>query len=58
MRRHKNVKLVLLLLLAALGGCRQEPGSGIEAEPAYPLEAVEMVAPAGSGSGWALPERL
>ena len=48
--------LYLLALLAGTAGCGQETAADAETEPVhpYPLEAVEMIAPAGNGSGYDL----
>lgn len=45
--------VILLGMASALCGCRQTAKQE-EASPAYPKEAVEMVAPAGLGSGYDL----
>lgn len=54
MKKRKDWKMLLVLLsgLWGLCGCGQaEPAAGREA---YPLEAVELIAPAGPGSGYDL----
>lgn len=51
MRREFSV--VLFLLLAGLfSACRTGDDLPPEAEPSYPVQAVELIAPAGTGSGY------
>lgn len=55
MKRRSGKMILLLALLAGLSGCGVKE-SHLET-PGYPLEAVEMVAPAGTGSGYDLTMR-
>lgn len=48
----RKVFVCLLAALTGLTGCREARQA--EAEKSYPLEAIEMVAPAGNGSGYDL----
>lgn len=50
---RREFVLVFFLLLAALfSACRTGADSPPEAEPSYPVQSVELIAPAGTGSGY------
>lgn len=54
--RRDMAALALCVVLLALGGCGKEGAE--EPQETYPMEAVELIAPAGPGSGYDLTMRM